>query len=144
MTENDTTMDETDRFDTPPEEWSQHEKDQFIRGVMIAQAWGMTLDIEAEEVVQKTREHDELSEEWDKLIDGDEHEFNRVMCDIYDVPYSIVDGTLKMRRPYGPRFRDAWKDLMQPAPEEKAAGATVMSFISQAQQRDDRTQDTDT
>ncbi len=123
--------DEDEIFDENPRVWSQEEKDQFIRGVMIAQAWGSTIDVDPEDVVRKAQEHDDLSEEWDKLLEGNEHEFSRVMCDIYDVPYEIVDGTLKMRRPYGPRFQNAWEELMQPSPEEKAVGATIMGFASQ-------------
>ena len=110
---------------------TQEEKDRFIRGVMTFQVWGITLRKDPAEVGRIVNSDDgELIEEYKKLEAGEDHEFGRAMADHFGLPYQYAGDTIKLGRPYGPRYQKAWKELgVAPSDSERAAVSSAASFL---------------
>lgn len=114
-----------------PEFDSDEEKDEFIRGVMACQVWAKVVKEPPEEIAQLARENEEIGEEYDKLLEGEDHEFGLKMADHFGLPYHHAGDSVKLGRPYGERYRKAWVELgVEPSMAEKIANKVFLGVIT--------------
>lgn len=115
-----------------PDLETDEEKDQFIRGVMMAQVWAKVVKEPPEEIAALHKEDDEIAEEWRKLTDGEPNNFERMVADYYGVPYRFTsDDKIRLQHPYARRYEKAWVELgVEPSIREKIANAVFLGVLS--------------
>lgn len=117
--------------DYQPEFKNDEEKDQFIRGVMICQVWAKVVKEDAGEIAELAESNDEIAEEYQKLLEGEDNEFSLRMADHFGLPYTHSKNGIKLHSPYGKRYEKAWVELgVKPSMAEKIANAVTLGVLS--------------
>lgn len=115
-----------------PDLETDEEKEKFIRGVMMSQVWAMVVeDAEPEDIAALHEEDERVAEEYEKLLDGEEHEFGVAVADHYGVPYTPTKNGIKLQQPWGKRYEKAWVKLgVEPSIAERVANAVFFGVMS--------------
>lgn len=118
-----------DRFDD--EELPDEEKDKFIRGVISMTVWSHVVDEPPIDVMRKASKDPDASREYDKLQEGEDHEFGVAMADLYGIPYRYAGDSVKLEYPWGKRFKDAWVKVgVEPSLAERIVNTAFLGVLS--------------
>jgi len=106
------------------------EKDEFVRGVMLAQIWGHVLDRDTGEFMDEVQEDEQLAEEFDKAMLGEEHDFGRAVVDHYGIPVSEYGDRVTLSRKYQNRYDEALENLgIEPSTAEKLLNYVTLGVL---------------
>lgn len=117
-------MSEVPDFDT------DDERDEFICGVMAAQVWAYVVEEDTEDLLEEVRENEKLGEEYDKVLNGEEHEFGVAVADHYGLPIRYAGERVILPRKYKHRFNKINRKLgIEPSLKEKLANAIFFGVM---------------
>lgn len=115
-----------------PNEVSDEYKDRFIRGVMAAQIWAYVVGEEPEDFVGNMDDDGPISEEWDKAMNGEEHELGMAVANEYALPVNYYGGRAVLPKKYQRRYRRAFKKLgIEPSMKEKIVNGVFFAIMGQ-------------